>query len=144
MEKVSKKNIPRHVPSGNYNFVKKLPKHPANNNKQDVETRQEEITTIKHVKEEIKSKEDGSKEEMSERAARRRLIVKEMFDSETVYLDQLKTVIVSFLSPLQLLAKDKPALAVFSSLLFQNTVQLHDLHWVPLLFSFFHSNININ
>lgn len=63
---------------------------------------------------------------------RRKNIVKEMFDTETSYLDFLKTVIDKFLTPLPKAIKDKSVLAEFSSILFQNVADIQSLHWVHM------------
>ena len=63
---------------------------------------------------------------------RRKHIIKEIFDTETTYIEFLKTIIDSFLTTLPKTFKDKVVVAEYSTNLFQNVTDVQSLHWVNI------------
>ena len=68
--------------------------------------------------------------EREKKLQRRKHVVKELYDTETTYMEYLKVVILNFLQPMEKLSQDKPFLLEFSPVLFQNIIKLQDIHWV--------------
>ena len=86
---------------------------------------------INQLKEVIKEK---TKEEIAEeKSMERRLnIIKEMFETETTYMDFMKEIIMLFITPLDKVIKDRVVYTEYYSVLFQNITSIQDLHWVRL------------
>lgn len=95
---------------------------------QKIETEGDIAASLEKKKKEVP---ETPKEQPTTPVSRRINIVKEIFETETTYMDYLKVIIISFLTPMEKLFKDKPEkLQEISSVLFQNIISIQNLHWV--------------